>query len=189
MKELVFLLEERSMMETLQVLTLPLMPSGMQCRFIPHNGISDLEKSIPRKLRGWINPDARFVVVRDKHSSNCRTVKQRLIALCKDGHRPETLVRIVCHELESWFLGDLAAVEKAYRLRGIAKRQDQAKYRSPDQLPNAVQELRRLAPQYQKLAGSRLIAPHMSLDTNKSHSFHVLIDGIRRFIENDPKQP
>jgi hypothetical protein len=185
MKEIVFLLEERSMLEMLQVLVPSLIPSGVQCRFIPHEGISDLEKSIPRKLRAWVDADARFVVVRDKHSADCKKVKQNLLRLCKEGHRPDTLVRIVCHELESWFLGDLAAVEKAYCLRGIAKRQEQAKYRTPDRLTNAEQELRRLTPRYQKIDGSRRIAPFMSIRDNKSHSFGVLIDGIRRLVEND----
>jgi hypothetical protein len=185
MKEIVFLLEEPSMQEVLQVLAPSLIPNTVRCRFVPHDGISDLEKSIPRKLRAWVNPDARFVVVRDKHSADCRRVKQHLLTLCKEGRRPDTLVRIVCHELEAWFLGDLAAVEKAYRLKGIGKRQDQAKYRAPDRLANAEQELRRLAPHYQKIAGSRRVAPHMCIGDNKSHSFHVLIDGIRRLVEND----
>jgi hypothetical protein len=185
MREIVFLLEERSMLEALQILTPPLMPSDVRCRFIPHDGISDLEKSIPRKLRAWLDTDARFIVVRDKHSSDCRKVKHNLLRLCKEGRQPDTLVRIVCHELESWYLGDLAAVEKAYHLKGVAKRQDKAKYRNPDRLANAEQELRRLAPQYQKIAGSRRIAPHMSLANNKSHSFRVLIDGIRRLVKDD----
>ena len=49
MNELVFLLEERSMQEVLQVIVPPLVPSHITCRFIPHEGKKDLEKSIPRK--------------------------------------------------------------------------------------------------------------------------------------------
>ena len=33
---------------------------------------------------------------------------------------------------------------------------------------------------YQKVAGSRAIGPHLSLDANKSHSFRVFLDGVRR---------
>jgi hypothetical protein len=189
MKELVFLLEEPSMREVLLALIPPLVPSDVQCRFVPHSGISDLEKSIPRKLRAWLNPEAQFIVVRDKHSADCRKVKRHLLRLCEEGRRPNTLVRIVCHELEAWFLGDLAAVENAYHLRGIAKRQGQAKYRDPDNVPNAEQELRRLAPLYQKIAGSRRIAPHMNLHNNTSRSLRVLLDGILRLTRNNSNNP
>jgi hypothetical protein len=188
MKELVFLLEEPSIREVLLVLVPPLVPSDVVCRFIPHQGIKDLEKSIPRKLRAWTNADARFVVVRDKHFADCRKVKQHLLNLCNQGHRQNTLVRIVCHELESWFLGDLAAVEDAYCLRGIGKRQAESKFRTPDKLPNAEQELRRLVPQYQKIGGSRRIAPHLNVSRNKSHSFSVFISGIRRLAEDNPRK-
>jgi len=189
MKELVFLLEEPSIREVLLVLVPPLVRGDVVCRFIPHEGIKDLEKSIPRKLRAWANADAWFVVVRDKHSADCRKVKQNLLKLCHQGGRPETLVRIVCHELESWFLGDLAAVENAYHLRGIAKRQTQRKFRTPDRLANAEHELRRLVPTYQKVGGSRLIAPHMTASENKSHSFSVFLGGIRRLVEGDRHEP
>lgn len=173
MRELVFLLEERSMQEVLRVVVPTLVPKDVTCRFISHEGKKDLEKSIPRKLRGWRTPGAQFVVLRDKDLGDCKTVKRKLVKLCSQSHRPDTLVRIVCHHLESWFLGDLAAVEKAFALNGVAKRQEQKKYCNPDGLANAQQELRRLAPRYQKVGGSRLIAPHLNIDANRSHSFNV----------------
>jgi hypothetical protein len=189
MKELVFLLEERSIQEVLRVVVPPLVPDDVVCRFIPHEGKKDLEKSIPRKLRAWHGAGVRFVVVRDKNSGDCKTVKRNLLKLCEQGRRPETLVRIVCHHLESWFLGDLAAVETAFGLRGIAKRQSQRKFSAPDKLVNAEQELRRLAPTYQKVGGSRLIAPHMEIPRNTSHSFQVFISGICRLAQSEFGKP
>jgi len=183
MRELVFLLEERSMQEVLRMVVPTLVPKHITCRFIPHEGKKDLEKSIPRKLRGWKTPGAQFVVVRDKNAGNCKAVKRKLVKLCTHSHRPNTLVRIVCHHLESWFLGDLAAVEKAFTLSGVAKRQEQKEYCDPDKLANAEQELRRLAPRYQKVGGSRLIAPHLRIDADKSHSFNVFVSGIRRVVQ------
>jgi hypothetical protein len=98
------------------------------------------------------------------------------------------LVRIVCHHLESWYLGDLAAVEKAFSLNGIARQQDQRKFRDPDTLANAEQELSRIVPEYQKINGSRRIAPHLNLESNRSHSFNVFLAGVRRLVEEDSKQ-
>ena len=97
-------------------------------------------------------------------------------------------MRIVCHHLESWFLGDLAAVENAYKLNGIAERQEQRKYCNPDRLANAEEELRRLVPRYQKVGGARLISPRLNIDANKSHSFKVFISGVHRLVEGERKQ-
>jgi len=185
MNELVFLLEEASIVELLKVLVPRLVPEHVRCRYIPHEGKSDLEKSIPRKLRAWVNPEVRFVVVRDKDQGDCHAVKARLRTLCQEGRRPDTLIRIVCHHLESWYLGDLAAVEKAFALNGIARRQGQQKFRKPDVLANAEQELKRLAPQYQKIAGSREIAAHLNIDENRSHSFGVFLSGVRGLYEEE----
>lgn len=183
MTELVFLLEEASIVELLKVIVPSLVPDHIQCLYIPHEGKSDLERSIPRKLRAWNKPGVQFVVVRDKDQGDCHAVKDRLRELCRQGQRTDTLIRIVCHHLESWYLGDLIAVESAFGLNGIAHRQDQAKFREPDALSNAEDELRRLAPQYQKIAGSRQIAPSLSLDRNRSHSFQVFITGIKGLFD------
>ena len=58
-----------------------------------------------------------------------------------------------------------------------------------DLMPNheavaTIAELATLA-DYQKVAGSRAIAVHLKLDgSNRSQSFNVLVDGLRRFISN-----
>jgi hypothetical protein len=62
------------------------------------------------------------------------------------------------------------------------KQQNNAKYRDPDRLNNAAQELKRIAKTYQKLSGSRAIGPVLSLDENRSISFNQLISGIRKLL-------
>ena len=185
MTELVFLLEEASIVEVLNVIVPDLVPKCIICRFIRHEGKSDLEKSIPRKLKAWRTPGVRFVVVRDKDIGDCHTVKDKLLGLCRKGYRPDTLVRIVCHHLESWYLGDLAAVEKAFGVNGIARHQNKRKFRDPDALANAEQELCRMVPEYQKINGSRRIAPHLNLESNRSHSFGVFLSGVRSLFEEE----
>ena len=185
MTEIVFLLEEASIAELLKVIIPGIVPQGVRCHFIPHEGKSDLERSIPRKLRAWRTPGIRFVVVRDKDQGDCHAVKDKLLELCRQGRRSDTLVRIVCHHLESWYLGDLAAVERAFSLNGIAKRQRTRRFRDPDALPNAEQVLRDLVPQYQKISGSRAMAAHLSIDHNRSHSFGVFLSGVRGLFEGE----
>ncbi len=62
-----------------------------------------------------------------------------------------------------------------------------AKFRNPDLLNNAADELNRLTHGvYQKISGSRMIAPLLKTDgSNHSHSFNVLIEGIRCIVSRD----
>ena len=159
-----------------------LVPEGTQIRVIAFDGKTDLENQLARKLRNWQDPSARFVVLRDQDSGNCLEVKERLKELCRSAGKPEALVRIACHELESWYLGDLEAVGMGLSIPGISRSGDKAKYREPDRLNNASQELKTLTRgAYQKISGSRRIAPHLDLaGRNRSTSFNVFCSGIRR---------
>lgn len=181
--ELIFLLEERSMEETLKALLPRIIPSDITYQCIPHEGKQDLEKSIPRKLKAW-HKSAKFIVIRDKDSGDCLKVKQKLFELCQQGNRPDTLIRIACHELESWFLGDLAAVEKGLKLNAgkVSKLQNNQKYRNPDNIAAAKQELQKIAPDYQPIRGSRAIAQHLNLHTNTSKSFQIFLEGVNKII-------
>ena len=154
-KELVFLLEEPSMAEVLKVLIPKILPDDIGFKLIVHDGKQDLEKSIPIRLHQWKLPNTQFIIVRDQNSDDCVKLKQRLKQLCQQAKKPDTLIRIVCHELEAWFLGDLAAVEKAFKLKELAKQQHSRKFRTPDRLANASQELSKLVKNYEKRNGAR----------------------------------
>lgn len=178
--KIVFLLEEASLKGLLDIILPRILPSGVTFMTVAHEGKQDLERSIPRKLRAWLEPDVRFVIVRDQDGADCIRLKERLYRLCVESGRPDTLVRIVCNELESWFLGDLAAVADAFNMPALIRLQNKAKYRNPDNLTNAAQELKKIVPGYQKLRGARLIAEHLRTISNRSTSFHVFIEGVKR---------
>jgi hypothetical protein len=182
MKEIVFLLEEPSMRELLNEILPKVIPSHIVFSLHPHEGKQDLERSIPRKLKAWQNPQARFVILRDQDSGNCVDIKQRLHRLCEQTGREGCLIRIVCRELESWFLGDLVAIGTAYELSHLAKLAEKAKSRNPDRLANAAEELQKLVVGYQKVGGARTIAPHLDLENNRSKSFQVFLEGLQRLI-------
>jgi hypothetical protein len=182
MKHMVFLLEEISMKAVLDQILPSILPENVTFQTIKHEGKSDLEKSIPRKLRAFRIPDVQFVILRDQDSGDCHEIKQRISQLCFEGGRTDILIRIVCHELESWFLGDLLAVEKAFDLRGLARLQDKSKFRNPDKLGNPSNELKKIVPNYQKLGGSKEIAKHLNIRNNRSISFNVFIDGLCRIL-------
>lgn len=146
MSKIVFLLEEPSMKELLDVLLPGLLPTGVSFMTIPHEGKQDLSRSIPRKLRGWREPGVRFIIVRDQDGADCYVLKENLLKLCREAGRDDALVRIVCNELESWFLGDLPAVADAYDKPSIARLQGKRKFRNPDSITNAAEELKKLVP-------------------------------------------
>ncbi|MCU0754747.1 MAG: DUF4276 family protein [Xanthomonadales bacterium] len=182
-KELVFLVEGQAEKDLLEGLLPRLLPEAVGHRVIPFEGKQDLEKQLTRRIRGYLNPQARFIVIRDQDSHpDCVALKQGLLARCREsGRAAHCLVRIACTELEAFYLGDLAAVERGLALRGLARQQGKQKYRDPDRLLSPSRELLDLTDRrYQKRAGSRAIAPHLDLDQPGSPSFRQLLAGIRR---------
>lgn len=183
MKYLVCLLEEPSAKEMLKALLPLILPDDVKFKFIVFEGKQDLEKHIERRLKNWQQPESIFLIMRDQDSGECMTIKQNLLEkVISSGKQSTSLVRIACHELESFYLGDLAAVEAGLGINGLGLKQNKKKYRTPDSLANAAEELFKLTDKkYQKVSGSRAIAPHLKVDgSNRSHSFNVLLDGIKK---------
>jgi hypothetical protein len=181
-KKFVFLLEEPSMKEFLNGFLPKVLTNDWQWQCIAHQGKSDLEASIPRKLRGWGEPGVKFIVVRDQDSGNCERIKERLQTLCQEGGKANTIIRIACREMESWFLGNLQAVGNAFENEKIAKLQPKEKYRDPDRLHNPSVELKNLIPSYQKISGARAMGYHLGPEGNVSKSFNVFVRAIKNCI-------
>lgn len=152
-KQLVFFLEEPSAREMLKGVLPGLLPEDITIQYVVFEGKQDLEKRLPLRLKAWQHPDAAFIVMRDQDSGDCEKIKQNLVNKATQAGKPQTLVRIACHELESFYLGDLAAVAKAIGPSNIARLQANKKFRNPDKLANPSQELKKLARNYQKIAG------------------------------------
>ena len=174
--KIVFFLEERSTKEFLDNLLPRILPKGVTFQTIPHQGKTDLEKSLPIKLKAWNEPNTVFVVVHDQDSNDCIALKQRLTMLC-DGYGKRVLIRIPCHELEAWYWGDLSAVSKAFG-KDLTALANKKTYRIPDEIGNPKQELKRFLPQMGQMDAARRIAPHMDISANTSHSFQVFTKGV-----------
>lgn len=183
MKELVFLLEEESAKAMLESLLPRMLNQAITPRLIAFQGKQDLEKQMIKRMRGYLNPNARFIVLRDLDSNpDCQQVKVTLLKSCElAGRLKNSVVRIACRELESFYLGDLEAVEQGLSLDKLAKHQGTAKFREPDNLGNPSKELAVLTGnRYQKVSGSRAIGKFLDLNNERSTSFKNLIQGIRR---------
>ncbi len=186
MTRVIFLVEERSMKVLLDALLPRLFPTlAFLC--IPHEGKQDLERSIPKKLKAWREPGVRFVVIRDNDRDDCIELKRKLVHLCREGGREDTLVRIACQELEAWYLGEPTALASAFDSERLAGLGAKARFRDPDAVAKPSVELKAMVPEFQKMSGARRMARHLTREHNRSRSFQVLMEGIGRLVEAVPR--
>ena len=181
MKELVCFLEEESAKVLLQVLLARLLPEGsaVQTRFVVFDGKGDLTRQLEKKLRGYQNVEARFIVMRDQDREDCARTKRDLVQVCTCAGKPKAKVTIACREIEAFYLGDLQAVELGLGIPNIARQQEKARFRNPDVVETPGRVLESLTKyRYQKVSGSRAIAPYLNLESPRSASFRYLINAI-----------
>lgn len=185
MKHLVLFLEEASAKAAFEGLLPRFLPEDVTVQYVVFEGKSDMEKQLERKLRGWIQPNTGFLVLRDQDAADCHDVKKKLLQICQRAGKPGAVVRVACRELESWYFGDLAAVELALGIPNLSAQSRKAKYREPDAIHAPSSELKKITNQtYQKIAGSREIGKFLSPDPdqNTSISFRHFINGISKAL-------
>lgn len=194
MKHLFILTEERSLKIVLETLLPMVLPENVLFRVIPHDGKQDLERSLPKTIPGLSKvPEARIIISRDKDESDCVLLKEKLVKLINDHCQCPYKIRIVCKNLESWFLGDLPAVQSAYNRFQPGKYQMTSDFRDVDSIGNPTQLLQRIVPELQnsvslpKLKVAREISAGMVVDRNKSISFINFFKAIRSLINDGDK--
>lgn len=188
MARIEILVEEPSMKEFLNILLPTILDNDWilnENYFIrSFEGKSDLQKNIPSKVKllsNWNHEAAGVVIMQDQDSSDCKTLKKKLLDICDQNGDCPKLVRIVCRELESWYIGDFLAVNKAYPSFKHQNYSNKSKFRVPDNC-NAFDELKKILPEFQKVGGAKKIAPFITIDANKSESFQQTINGLKRFF-------
>ncbi len=184
MKTLAFLLEAPSARAFLEGLLPRLLdrpsiaPERVHSRFLVFEGKQDLEANIARKLRSWNAPSTAFVILHDQDSDPCIALKGKLRGLAAQSGKADVLVRIACHELEAWALGDWHAVAEAYAQPKLSKLA--SSYPAPDRLGSPFTELRKHLPEYQKVDGARRLGKLLTPERNRSTSFRVFCEGVVR---------
>ena len=137
--------------------------------------IRDRRNSIPRHMRAWRKPNARFIVLHDQDSQDCAKLKTELRRLCEQGGKPGASVCIVCRELEAWYWGDLDAVAKAFPGFKPNQVKDRAQYRNPDGIQKPARVLGKYIPEFHKGLASQAIPKHMDIHGNRSPSFQYFL--------------
>lgn len=188
MARIEILVEEPSMKEFLSILLPTFLPPEW---LINHNffirsfdGKNDLQKNIPSKIKVFSNlknEAVGVVIMQDQDSADCKKLKAKLLDICnRNGNCPK-LIRIVCKELEAWYIGDFEALNKAYPNFKHLNYINKAKFRIPD-LCNPTDELRKILPEFQKVNAAKRIAHFINIDDNKSESFNQTISGLIKFF-------
>lgn len=188
MKNWVFFLEEPSAQDFLEgylesYLAKFHLPE-VTLHFQVFEGKQDLEKQLERRIKHWRLPNSRFLVMRDQDSGDCVRIKEKLRGICSAAGRNEAVVRVACRELESFFVGDWAAVALAFEKPSLASRARTAKYRNPDNLGSPSKELKQALTTYSKRDGARRISRKLDPDRNKSVSFQVLHRTLSDWMNN-----
>ncbi|MDQ3577656.1 MAG: DUF4276 family protein [Actinomycetota bacterium] len=197
------LVEEPSAAKALDLL-LPKIVPGVPYFIREFRGKDMLLKELPARLRGYAGRlrqgALRVVVLVDRDDDDCGILKDRLnrhawdagLSTSWTGGQVQLLNRIAVEELEAWFFGDVPALCLAYP-RVPASLGEQAKFRDPDAIAGGTWEaLERLLMKHRyhvsglrKLQAASEIASFMDVENNRSKSFQVFRDGLRRLVNEE----
>ena len=180
---LVFMLEELSAKYFLEKLLPQIIPSCVTFQCIPHRGKSDLQRSIPIKLKSWLAPNNYFIILHDQDSHDCVALKKKLRHLCSKSKQHTPLIRIVCRELEAWYCGDLDAVHSAFPAFNANKYKSKAKFRNPDGITQPSKTLKKIIKGFSKGQAARTVPTYMNISSNTSTSFNHFVTGVDNLLK------
>ena len=178
--------EEPSLQAFVTILIAELFPT-LNVQYRRYQGKQDFKKNIRNNIAILSKqyPHAKFMVVLDKDSHDCKTLKVWLKEECEQAglDTSQFLIRIVCTELESWYLGDLEAILKADFSFTQKVSQKNKKFRDPDRLANAKQELQKLLKQIYvptEFASQLALQIANRAEANCSLSFQHFLLGLKK---------
>ena len=169
------------------------LPANLPAVSNPANQL--LLHKLPSLLRGYgksLTDSSSVIVVVDLDDKDCIVFKQELLVVLNTCNpRPKTLFRIAIEEGEAWLLGDCVAVKSAYPnakdaiLNGYIQDSICGTW---EVLADAVHSggsklLKRLgypAAGMEKCEWARNIAPYLDVNSNRSKSFQVFRDGVKK---------
>ncbi|MDR3111523.1 MAG: DUF4276 family protein [Planctomycetaceae bacterium] len=180
-KKVLFLLEEPSAEELLKVFIPRCFPAiQSRCQYLHFRGKDNLLKRLPDTIMNYANQCSKIIILCDQDNDDCIKLKRRIVASCKKtGFQSQCVVRIVCRELESWYLAQLDIVAKHFGTADLVKRQH--RYKNPDSQNNPAAELKRMTNEnYQKIKGSRMMGQYIEPDVVRSTSFKHFVAVLKQ---------
>ena len=188
------LVEDASTEEALKVLTSKVASRHRFQRISSFHGKQDMLKKLPGRFRGYAKWgfDHSVIVLIDQDRDDCSDLKSKIEKLAQDcglllpnspKNPKQVAIRIAVTELEAWFLGDPAAVNRAFPK---VQETDLHIKGSVDKVPDPAKRLERVLQRrgyyrtgMPKLQVARLVAEHMDPCKNRSPSFRLLMRTLR----------
>jgi len=188
-----FLVEEPSMEMALKSIVPKIIETQHTFQFHNFQDKKKLLKRLSKRMQAYANflpSDWRIVIVVDRDNDDCKKLKQKLctasrVVIKKKGN--VVLHRIAIEELEAWFLGDIPAIRVEFP-KVPANLEKNKKFRDPDAIKGGTWEtLDKLLKDYGyqglfKTQFAQRIAPNMNVENNRSKSFQVFRDGVRKIV-------
>ena len=175
------------MKEVLNII-LPKIIREQQYKIIPHEGKKDLQKALRKALPSLCKQHEKYrliVILHDQDQNRCQDIKGRLLQnLPSENDTVPIKIRIVCRELENWYLGDLEAISQAYPRFDPKKHRHKTNFRDPDDSQGAFDLLKKSIPEVKrktitKVELAKMISPYMSVDHNLNKSFKQFKDTLQ----------
>jgi len=176
-RDIVIFVEEASAFEIVRALSHKL---GLSARvtILKHQGSGDLKKSIATKIRSDPFAGSKFLILCDADGKDCKALKAELMQEVPPAKRANSLIRIVCQELEAWYLAQPKALLTAGALaRQIPKAILNA---NVDAIPDPKRTFRRFAHEKGQIERARRIGPRLDVEVGKSSSFRHFVLGLRK---------
>ncbi len=179
---------------------LPKIIPGVAFEIRSFRGKPDLLKKLPHRLAGYAawpgKNEARIVVLVDRDDEDCVALREQLDTVAAAagfsvrGSVRSVVSRIAVEELEAWFFGDMKAVAMAFPRIPVSLAEKSA-FREPDAIRGGTAEaFGRIPQQYgyrrgglAKVSAAQTVSAHMDVDNNRSKSFQVFRDGLRRLTQ------
>ena len=205
MLQLEVLVEEPSAEEALRHLLPKLLRGRARAKVVNLGSKYKLLKVLRQRLQAYRKridkgEPLRIVVLVDRDDDDCARLKADLERIAAAAGLPTKsrpgadgrlllLNRIVIEELESWFIGDPAALRTAFpKLPAISK--TSGIFRNPDNIHGGTWEaLHRFLKKngicrssFPKIDVARRIAPHLDVSRNRSESFRQFASGIEAIV-------
>ncbi|MCK5537632.1 MAG: DUF4276 family protein, partial [Bacteroidales bacterium] len=150
-----------------------------------HRGKEDLLNNLHKIIPSLSKRAKHIMVVIDQDKQDCVVLKNKINQQMIFRSDCTYTIRIACYELESWFLGDMAAIEQCSDRFKAQSFQNKDKYRHIDSIEKPSTVLTKIIPDWKKKHTSKpkfaeTIASLISLEqnTNRSKSFLVLLDSL-----------
>jgi hypothetical protein len=198
-----FLVEEPSAEEALRHVLPKLVRERARWKLVNLGSKYKLLKVLPDRLAAYRDRIARgeqlrVVILVDRDEDDCAELKRRLEGMAQtaglmtktspDAHGQFHVVnRIAVEELESWFIGDTAALRLAFSSlppvdasKGIFRNPDNGG--SWEALHRFLKKHGIYKSSYPKIDAARRIAPKLNLQANRSRSFQAFIQGVEALL-------